>query len=230
MKRLFLFIVTVSASGCVSNESPIALGPAFPMTGTSLGQCTLGTVGQTGGSFDTAGLAAGANYVIGVEAESALNAPVVPDTLGNNQGSKTDDDFVFTQIQLGYQAVPPIGLPATETTAAAGAISAGANGPNSWVGLYLFGPKAITSLASVASGTASTVTITIQLKGALRSGETMTSNTFAYPVTVFNSGTPACPTGVRPALNGPCGSIGSQDGTRLTCCSAADGGTLPTGC
>jgi hypothetical protein len=74
------------------------------------------------------------------------------------------------------------------------------------------------------------VTVTVQLKGALRSGEAMTSNSFAYPVTVFNSGFAGCGAGVRVALNGPCGTVGSQDGTQIICCSAADGGTLPTGC
>jgi hypothetical protein len=229
MNRISLFAVVALASACLSNESPIKVGPAFPMTGTTLAQCSIGTIGQTGGSFDTAGIAVGANYVIALEMQSDLNAPIVPDTLAINQGSKTDNDFVFSQIVLGYQAVPPIGLPATETTAASSAVPAGASGPTGWLGLYLFGPKALTALTGLAS--TSDVTVTVQLKGALRSGEAMTSSSYAYPVTVFNSGTPPCAAGVKVAGNGPCGTFGSQDGTRLTCCVIPDGGTtLPTGC
>jgi hypothetical protein len=227
MKRLSLFAVVALASACLSNESPIKVGPAFPMTGTALSTCSIGNIGQTGGSFDTAGIAVGADYVIALEMQSDLNAPIIPDTLGNNQGSKTDNDFIFSQLVLGYQAVPAIGLPATETTAASGEVNAGASGPTGWLGLYLFGPKALTALTGLA--TTSDVTVTVQLKGALRSGESMTSNSYAYPVTVFNSGFAGCGAGVRVAANGPCGTPGSQDGTRGVCCST-DGGTQPTGC
>jgi hypothetical protein len=233
MKRILQFGLLFSCASCLSNESPIRVGPAFTMTGTTLGQCTLAAVGQTGGDFDVAGLNVGANYVIGVELQSDLNAPIVPDTLNNNQGSKTANDFIFNQIQLGYQAVPAIGgLPATEATAASGAVNTGANGTGSWLGLFLFGPKAAQVLpTAVATGTTSTVTVTVSLKGALRSGESLTSNSYAYPITVFNSGFTGCPATVKAAANGPCGTIGSQDGSRAVCCVAAgpDAG-LPAGC
>jgi hypothetical protein len=230
MKRNISLGPLLLLASCLSNESPINVGPSFPMTGQNLGSCSIATVGQTGGSFDVAGLSVGANYVIGLELQSNLDAPIIADTLGTEQGSKTDNDFIFSSIQLGYQAVPPIGLPASETTAAAGAVIAGANGTSSWLGLYLFGPKAAQTLATaVAPGSESTVTVTATLKGALRSGEAMNSNSFAYPITVFNSGFAGCPVGDRVAANGPCGTVGSQDGTAPTCCSV-DGGTQPTGC
>ena len=123
---------------------------------------------------------------------------------------------------LGYRSVPAIAFEA-ESVPYHYYLPAGAKGDTAYILADLIGPKAALKLTDtlLAPGDHTDLAVTIEISGALLSGQRIRSNKAVYPIFVFNGGFAGCPAGVRQVPNGPCGALGGQDSVAACCDSPA---------
>jgi len=233
VKRSFaICVLLLGAGACISEESPIKLGPAYTLLGTAAapgtqGTCNINSAEEVGGgSLD---ISATPFYEVAFGEESDLVSPGITNSNGIQVGSPSDNDFVVEQVLLTYTSTPTLPLQ-PEAVNVGGVVFAGSAPPQAWLAMNIIGPKAAQVLeTNVTPGNNYDVVIGLQLSGHLRNGEgPTTSNHFKYPVTVYNSGFAGCGAGGFKLPSGPCGIPGGQDGTFVGCCPT-DGGTF-NGC
>jgi len=220
-------LIALLAVGCVPNESPIQIGPVFPLTGT-LGACNINSAVQVAaGELD---VSVSQSYYAAFGLTSDLVVPAVPNANGQEMGNVTGNDFLYNSAVLTYRATPPLPFKNPETIAIAGVLSAGALPPTAWAAVNLIGPNAAQTIANagISPGSPVSLSTTVQFKGTLRSGEGITSQPFTFPVTLYSTNFAGCGS-FRLAGTGPCG-LPPQDGAAPLCCVPNATGQLPTGC
>jgi hypothetical protein len=211
----------------VTNDSSIHILNAFPLNSTGGTQgCTASAVGITRGSLDISATSA---YILQFAMESTFE---IINTYGTNdviQGPQRND-FIGENILFNYSATPPVaGLPATDQVPINYRLPAGAT-TGSFLREYLITANAYQALrSSVGRGQVVTVNVTLQVRGALASGQKVNSNKVTFPIQVYNSGfSGICAAGDVRIPSGPCATPGGQDGSIVGCCR--DIRPPPTGC
>lgn len=229
MRKLIiaLFGITVAlGTGCVPGESPIRITGFFSVdTGTGGAECNLDNeVGQTRGFLDASG---GGDYVVVMNIASDVTAePVLQSARGLDLTGPGSRNFLATEVFLTYRSVNPTitfdpeSIPITATFAP--------NTAENRLAADIIGDKAATRLRDMLSDPTITtiLTVNVQLRGRLESGETVHSNSLSFPIEVKPSNAPCTEPG-NVARTGPCGARGGQDGTPVICCT---GPGMPAGC
>jgi hypothetical protein len=139
------------------------------------------------------------------------------------------NDFIADAILFSYSATPPVPGLANEVVPIFFRIPAGAS-TGTFLQMYLTTANTQQALrASVARGQTVNLNITLQVRGALASGQKISSNKITFPIQVYNSGfSGTCAVGDVRIPSGPCGSPGGQDGSLVGCCR--DFTPKPAGC
>lgn len=211
LKKLLLVLPLVAAasSGCVSSDSPIVVLNNHVVDAS----CSIdNTLSISQGSLD---LSVGVGYIGRFAVESNLQ-PITVEVGSDTVAGADQNDFVVERIDISYSN--PLGgaVPPAVTIPLHFVIRAGARAQNTNMGIDLLPANARASLAGVGA-TGTIVVATFTVTGSLRSGRTFTSNDVNFPIEVFESGFSGCGAGQTLELNGPCGSIGAQDGTFPLC-------------
>lgn len=227
MKKLTLLIAAAVALSCVGSngDSPIRLRGTFPTNPN----CDIKTdVSQYRGSLNLAGIrqlganaASFADYIMILEVESDLSTPSTSAN-GSVLSDQSRNTLYLDQIILNYKTDAAISFSQDITNIYAPLAAQGGDpNPVDLVADFL-GPKGAQALLdSVTPGSAPVeVRIQVQLRGHHASGGYVYSDLIEFPIQVFDTGT-VCSAG--PALTGPCGNVGGQDGTAV-CAPTADGG------
>ncbi len=221
---LALVALALPFCGCLapSNDSPIRLLGAYPLTGAA-GACKASDVSRYAGNLD---ISSGVPYLLQFKVKSELESITTQSDKDVISGTSRND-FVLTELALSYTTTPALTL-APERVPAYLVLPAGSTA-DSWVNATLIGPKAAAKLADlVAPGDLVTVKVTIQLVGTLASGSPMKSNIAVFPIDVFSSGFQGCSgPGNKPVPTGACGSPGGQDGAPVDCCLQPNGTANP---
>ncbi|MFL5351125.1 hypothetical protein [Archangium sp.] len=207
MKRMMVIAALMSVPlGCVSNQGDSSVRflnvRALKLESD---ECTA-TPDRfiTGGSLD---IALGSNYLMAPSVETNTATPAN----GTGQGL----DVTINELVYSYEVSPAgIKLPADEVDRVPiyAVYRADTNPDESYLFMYAFGPKALKVLQEQVQpgGDPITVLTTIKGQGYLSSGQSVESNEFTFPVTVFaSSSVPTCAT--DESLSGTCGVVG-QDG------------------
>src|SRR5262249_23727212 len=227
---LFKALVAVSSClvmGCVSNDSSIHILNAFPYQNAQVnGGCQASNIGITGGTLDISGTTA---YFLQFQLESTFQQ------LSNGISGESPfqgpqrNDWIATQILSSSSSVPALTPPlADDSLPIYFRLPAGATS-SSFIGIDMITATAAQRLASsVRVGDVVNLSVTIQLRGELASGQKVNTTKVTYPIQVFNSGFQGCRLGDRRVPSGPCMTVGGQDGTLVACCR--DFTTPPNGC
>lgn len=204
--------------GCVPNDSPIRLLGARPLLPSEDGTCEAADYQLLAGSLDVSAID---RYLIQFDMQSDLQQ--ISTTVGGETiAGPGRNDFFANEIVFSYEASPSFGFE-QEAIPIHFVIPAGAGSDKSYVILNLIAPKAAQQLTTWAPTGAGippdqpyNLTVTLQARGNLQSGQPITTNEVSYPIRVFNSGFPGCPGGAQ-ARTGPCGLPGGQDGSAVYC-------------
>lgn len=223
-----LFVATpLLGIGCVPNDSSIHILNSFPyQNAASNGACQALTVGIPFGTLDISG---NTSYILQWTVESTLQQLSTSISGEPPFAVPSRNDFVATEVDYSYTTVPALNPAlADEALPYSWRIPAGATGTSSFIGMQMIGPAATTQLINtVRPGNVVQLNVTFYLRGALASGQKITTNKVSYSIDVYSTGFPGCPVGVRRIPSGPCQTPGGQDGTVVGCC----GGTPPpAGC
>lgn len=230
MKRLLKTLLAAAplfGIGCVSNDSSIHLLNSFPYQSTlSNGACQAATVGITSGSLDISG---NTNYLLQFQMESTFQQLSTSISGETPFAVPQRNDWVANQIAYSYTTVPALNPPLpAEQLPLYFRLPAGATS-TSFIGLDMITLSVAQRLvSSVRVGDLLQLNITIQLLGALASGEKVNTNKVTYSIEVYNTGFPGCAAGDRRVPSGPCATPGGQDGTLVGCCRSFT--PPPAGC
>lgn len=209
MKRMMVIaaLLGVVPLGCVSNQGDSSVRflnvRALKLESD---ECTASSERFiTGGSLD---IAFGSNYLLAPSVETNTATP----TNGTGQGL----DVTINELVYSYTVSPAgIKLPADEADRVPiyAVFRAGTDPDESYLFMYAFGPKALKILAEQVQPGADPITVlaTIKGRGYLSSGQSVESNEFTFPVTVFASASPPTSCAETESLSGTCGVVG-QDG------------------
>lgn len=217
MKRLFLTAaLALGAAGCANDLRPIQVRNAAPLDES----CTTKDVSIYAGSLDIALAELGVpvenlRYILSFNVASQLE-PESTEVSSNPVSDPTRNNFNVEEIELNYTSQPAHTF-ATESVPAFFVIPAGAQ--DSQLNISLVSPKALQAAKDLVDSTGASVTLiaTFKLKGHLVSGQSAESNPVSFPITIFNSKFPGCPSGQTLTASGPCGGPGGQDGAPLSC-------------
>ncbi len=229
MRKLYTALLSFTvllATSCVPGESPIRILGFFSVdTGMGGAECMLtNDVGQTRGRLDASG---GGDYVVVMQVASDVTSqPVLQNARGLDLTGPGSRNFVATEIFLTYRSVNPSITFDAETIPIVATIAPATS--DNRIAADIIGDKAATKLRDMLSDPTITtiLTVNVQLRGRLESGETIHSNTLSFPIEVTPSNAP-CPEPGNVARTGPCGARGGQDGTPVICCT---GPGMPAGC
>lgn len=224
LKSTLLSLLMLAAVGCVPGSSPIRITGVFPIDlGMGGNECNLDSdISITRGRLDASG---GGDYLVVLGVVSDLDDQY---TIQNNRGVMLTQvgarNFSLREVFLTYSSLdppitfPPEAIPTSGTVLAGGASRFTAD---------VIGDGAAKLLRDMLSDDTRTtkLTVNIQLRGNLQSGETVHSNTVAFPIEV-NTTNAGCIDG-NVTRTGPCGVRGGQDGTMFACCT---GPGTPVGC
>ena len=166
------------------------------------------------GSLDISG---GQTYLLALSVET--NTFQQPITIGQEPFSGEGlGDITLNEIVYSYEFQPlldsgavSLTLPADEEDRIAyyGVFRPETDPEESYTFVRALGPQALAALrTAITPGTGVTVLTTIKGRGKLSGGQTVESNEFTFPVTVYATGLTYCPAGQIPA--GTCG-IPGQD-------------------
>jgi|CXWL01.1.fsa_nt_gi hypothetical protein len=218
--KLLPLALLLSLGACVPNETPVRILDTYGLKGdTEPGECKLEDFRQYAGSLD---IAVARSYLLALKLSSEITDSASLGGTAEFTGHKERNAFEVQQIALSYTSTPRLNLPAENVPAH---IIVHQNEVNTDMLAYMIGPAAMTVLAdNIAVGDSVDLVVNFQLRGALLSGQPLSTNTIKFPIEVYNSGTTACVAPDRAAYTGPCGATGGQDGTAYRCCS-----TFPTG-
>jgi hypothetical protein len=209
MKRLMaIAALALAPVGCVPNQGDAAVRflDARALTFEEGSGCipsdelVIGT-----GSLDLSG---SQNYLLAMSVETNNSTQSI--TINQEEfAGQGLSDITLTEFVYSYQYQPITGsavtLPADEVDRVPiyRVLRPGTNAEESYVFMSAFGPKAAETLrTSITGDQRGTVFTTIKSRGRLSSGQTVESNKFTFPVTVYASGLTYCPAGQIP--NGAC--------------------------
>lgn len=204
----------IALAGCGAADSPIRIGGARALkVGSSAdGICEAEDSYRIRGALDLAG---SMGYLARFDVESSLlpRKTVVGD---EELSPESQTDFISELLVFRYSSMPS--LPFEEEAIPVHFILPAKS--EDWILIDLLGPKAARILRdSVTVGNSVDVEATFHMEGRMAwGGGVIRSNRVVFPLTVFDSGAPACAAGVRRVPNGPCGGSGGQDGTVVACC------------
>ena len=215
--KLLPVLLLVSMGSCVPNETPVRILDSYPLEGAGTpGKCTLADIRQYNGSLD---ISVRSRYLIAFKLASEIEDSSAFGGTGEFVGNDHRNDFEANTMVMSYTSTPRMTFP-TENLPIHIVVHQSEDDTDMLVDLI--GPQAFTVLAdNLAVGDSADVVVSFHLRGALLSGQAMSTNTVTFPIRVYNGGTTTCGGGDRPALNGPCGEIGGQDGYPYFCCSTA---------
>lgn len=236
-----VFLLGGALAGCVNTDSPIRLMERTELTTAGDGTCTA-TSGYSkqvsGGSLDVAqgifaagaGMRARLGYLAayGVESQLVQSEDTVNTTSANtaNKNAYVGTEQVFSYSTAKSELTIPQAIKPLHFV-----IQPGAKADNSYLILNLISADASDALVnffqSQPADKVLDLRVTIQLRGHLLSGQNINTNEVAETISIYNSGFTGCAAGVFRAMNGPCGTLGGQDGSGARCCT---GTPLPDGC
>ncbi|HEX5748694.1 MAG TPA: hypothetical protein VFZ09_20810 [Archangium sp.] len=192
MKRLMaIAALALAQAGCVANQGDAAVRflDARALTFEEGVGCTPADDFVIGsGLLDLSG---SLNYLLAmsVETNNSVQSITVNQEEFSGQGLS---DITLNEIVYSYKFMPQGGTDATnlidteeETSAIYRVLRPGTSAEESYVFMNAFGPKAVAALPGKGAGT---VFATIKARGRLSSGQTVESNKFTFPVTVYTSG------------------------------------------
>ncbi len=223
MKRLMaIAALALAPLGCVANQgdAPIRFLWARALEFNEDTGCSgSGEDIISGGSIDISG---GQSYLLAMSVETNnLSQPIIinQETFsGGGLGDITLSEIVYSYaFQPISEGLTVSGLPADEEERLPlySVVRPLTNPEGSFIFMEAFGPKALDVLeASIPVGGQGTLFATLKARGRLSGGQTVESNEFTFPITVFKSGAsyvctaPQVPSGV--CRNG-------QDVSRLGC-------------
>lgn len=224
LKSTLLSVMLLGAASCVPGSSPIRITGVFPIDlGMGGTECNIDSdIGITRGRLDASG---GGDYLLVLGVTSDLDNSY---TIMNNRGVNLTEvgarNFTYREVALSYTSLNPPLTILPETIPTAGTITPGGEAR---ITTDVIGDEAAKVLRDMLTDDTQTtqLTVNIQLRGSLASGETVHSNTVSFPieVTTTNSG---CLDG-NVTRTGPCGVRGGQDGSAFACCT---GPGTPVGC
>lgn len=208
MKRMMVIAALMGVPlGCVSNQGDASVRflnvRALKLESS---QCTAdATRFVTAGSLD---IAFGSNYLMAPSVETNTAAQ----STGTGQGL----DATLTELVYSYKVSPTgIKMPADEADRVPiyAVFRANTDPASSYLFMTAFGPKGLKALVDQVQPGADPVTVlaTIKGRGYLSSGQSVETNEFTFPVTVFASSSPPTTCATDETLSGTCGVIG-QDG------------------
>lgn len=218
MKGLTTAVAVVLAAGansCVPNDSSIHILNAFPLSSTGgAAGCTALSVAIYGGTLDLSGTS---RYILQFAMESTLEQLSTVGTSDVLQGPQRND-FIADALLFSYSATPPVAGLGNEVVPIHFRIPAGATN-SSFLQMYMITANTYQALlASVPRGQILTLYVGVQVRGALASGQKLTSNKIIFPIQVYNSGFAGCSVGDVRVPSGPCATPGGQDGSIVGCC------------
>lgn len=220
--RLLLpLLLAALAAGCVADDSPLLLGNFHPFDSN---ECAPNSaLASGGGSLD---VAATTFYIRPVDVVSQTATVVQPGGDPNTDINSTGpNQIIIDRIWLDYTSNPELGL-ADENYPIYFVIQPASD--ESWMILEFFPGQADDTLqASVTPGMEVSVVVGVRATGNTRGGTPVQSNRAEFPITVYNSGWPGCGVGQVQATNGPCNSVGGQDGFVPYCCPADNSECTP---
>jgi len=228
MKHALLpaLLLLLPASGCIENrtDSPLKLLGSYIVNN----ECGLELNTQLGqGALDVAGprllgdaAALNLRYLALFDVRNEMtDAPVKQGD--QNLATAARNSANLNKLSLTYKSTPNLNLRPEEVAIS---FTLPAGGQQSPMILNLLGPVAAQSLLdNVVTGDTVSLTVTVQLSGALNSGGTIDSNLRPYTIQVYDSGL-QCRQGEILERNGPCYTIGGQDDKPASCASP-DAGT-----
>jgi hypothetical protein len=222
----WMSLAVVALVGCVPGSSPIRINGLFPIdTGMGGAECNLQTdIGISRGRLDASG---GGDYILVLRVASDLdNAYTIQSNRGVDLTPVSVRNFNFDQVALTYRSINPSITFEAETIPATGTVPPGE--AEALVSTDIIGDKAAARLRDMLTDPTVTtqLTVNIQLRGHLESGETVQSNTVSFPIEVTTTNA-ACTEPGNVTRSGPCGSRGGQDGSVFACCT---GPGAPVGC
>lgn len=209
MKRMMVIAALLMGVplGCVSKQGDASVRflnvRALKLQG---GDCTAdATRFITSGSLD---IALGSNYLMAPSVETNTAAQ----STGTGQGL----DATITELVYSYKVSPAgIKMPADEADRVPlyAVFRANTDPASSYLFMTAFGPKGLKALVDQVQPGAEPVTVlaTIKGRGYLSSGQSVETNEFTFPVTVFASSSLPASCATDETLSGTCGVIG-QDG------------------
>ncbi len=218
MKRVMaIAALALAPLGCVANQgdAPVRFLSARALEFQEGQGCTASEeffINE--GSLDISG---GQSYLLALSVET--NTFQQPITIGQEPFSGEGlGDITLNEIVYSYEFQPLLGsgtvsltLPADEEDRIAyyGVFRPETDPEESFTFVRGLGPQALAALrTAITPGTGVTVLSTIKGRGRLSGGQTVESNEFTFPITVYASGLTYCPVGQIPA--GTCG-IPGQD-------------------
>lgn len=238
MRKLSSTLFVVAALGvvsCVPGNSPIRIVGVFPVNaGTTGTGCQLDSkVGQTTGKLDVSG---GGDYLIVLELDSELDdSRQIITSSGAVLTGPGRKNYVVDGVAVSYSTrnldgtmTGAITFAQTDAEVIPAYLVIKPNTTGTRLGTDIIGDKGAKKLRENFTDPALRLllTVNVQVRGHLESGETVPSNTVSFPIELFSSDA-NCTNPGEVTRTGPCGSRGGQDGTLFQCCTAA--GT-PVGC
>ena len=224
LKSTLLSLMVLGTVSCVQGSSPVRITGFFPIdTGMGGAECNLDTdLFITRGRLDASG---GGDYLLVLGLASDLdNAYTIVNNRGVNLSEVGARNFNYREVVLTYATVPPLTFPRGDTIPTSGILEPGAEAR---ISVDVIGDEGAKVLREQLTDDTKTtlLTVNIQLRGSLSSGETVHSNTVSFPIEVRT--TNANCTDGNVTRTGPCGVRGGQDGTMFACCT---GPGTPVGC
>ncbi|HYO66179.1 MAG TPA: hypothetical protein VEU33_08860 [Archangium sp.] len=207
MKRLMAIAALVlGQAGCVANQgdAPVRFLDALSLTFEEGVGCTpaddfvIGT-----GSLDLSG---GQNYLMAMSVET--NNSVQSITINQEEfAGQGLNDITLNELVYSYEFQPNAGSPSVTVPADEEdrvplyrVLRPGTSADESFVFMNAFGPKMLEALRTgfTSPDQRGTVYTTIKARGRLSSGQTVDSNKFQFPVTVYETNFGYCPLGEIP--------------------------------
>jgi len=212
MNRTLVALAFLVAAGCAPSPQSILL-----LSNRMLdSKCAPQTLFLTAGSVNAL---VTDRYLAAFQIQSEMSPdPVTINGQVVTPGSR--NDYIVARKVMHYDqvsggAISPLGVP-DQTISLYFVVPAGASATDTYVAMDLLTPDVATALAGRGAGTFQ-IQVTVHLEGALVNGETMSSSSATFPITVRNAAAPVCPVGTTlQAPDAPCGNVG-QDGSDYSC-------------
>jgi hypothetical protein len=213
MRYLITGLLLGLGSACIPGNSPIRIEGATDVTD----KCLPGSDMILHGTLDISGPG---TYIVGFQVHSEIAAPSQPNTNMTELDTPGAHNFVADVFSVSYKATDPVITFVGESVPIFGVVT-----PGQTTNIFgnIMGQKAIEALrmrvTDPNADPKTTLSVAVQIKGHLQSGESITSDAITYPITVFTSGQ-NCVNGFVAA--GPCSAGGAggspgQDGFAVVC-------------
>ena len=217
-------VALLLGAACVPGNNPLHVTGVFSVTSDMESTCAFQTaVQQYSGSLDVNGAG---HYYLNLRIASEIVPPNIVNSQGDVLTTVSQNTFVTDEMVLSYTSRNPSITFETERIPLLFVVPPQTE--DNQLIVDIMGPKAFVKLRdNVTDPLADPKTqllATVEIKGHLESGQTLSINPLTYPIEVFASAN-ACPMGV--ARSGVCLGNGGQDGQPIVCCT---GPGAPLGC